>query len=125
MNSSPGRAGLSSAQALQPIPYRTESAVTADKALCVFAITVALLVAALGVLLWARKRGWLQQWQGTSNGRSPDPYKPRILSQTRLGPASQVFVLEVEGARFLLVESTRQISLQGLAEQGADIGERA
>jgi flagellar biogenesis protein FliO len=110
---------------LQPIPYRTESPVTAGKALSVFAMTMVLLAIVGGLLLWARKRGWLQRWSGaTASGATSGRNTPRVLGQARLGTASHAYVVEVDGSRFMIVESSRQISLHALSDANAGPGDR-
>lgn len=102
------------AAASQPIPYRTEPPITAGQALSVFAITVALLAMAVGTLLWARKRGWLQRWSVAAHDEGLNRNALRILGQTRLGHASHAYVIEADGTRFVVVESSRQVSLHAL-----------
>lgn len=111
------------AVATQPIPYRTESPVTAGKALSVFGLTVALLAVAVGVLLWTRKRGWLQRWSAAVGGGKPGRHTPRVLGQARLGHASHAYVIDVNGSRFVVVESSRHVSLHALPEGSAIPGE--
>lgn len=112
-----------SATALQPIPYRTESPVTAGKALSVLGITIALLAAAVGVLLWARKRGWLQRWSMAAAVGKPDRNGPRVLGRTRLGQGSHAYVIEVDGSRFVVVESSRHVNLHALPGESSTPGE--
>lgn len=106
--------------AAQPIPYRTDAPVTAGKALSVFGLTVALLAAAVGVLLWARRRGGAGRWPAAAvGGGQPGRNVPRVLGQARVGPSSRAFVIDVDGARFVVVESSRQVSLHALPDAGA------
>ncbi|MDW2981762.1 flagellar biosynthetic protein FliO [Rhodanobacter sp. KK11] len=106
------------------IPYRTESAITAGKALSVFGATIALLAVTVGVLLWVRKRGWLQRWSMMAGGGSkPGRNAPRVLGQARLGQSSHAYVVEVDGSRFVVVESSRHVSLHALPEGNAAPGE--
>lgn len=114
MNALARLAGAASTTALDPIPYRTVSPITAGQTLSIFGITAVLLVAAAGVLLWARKRGWLRRWSMTAGDGKPTPNSPRVLGQTRLGQASVAFVIEVDGSRFVVVESSRQVNLHAL-----------
>ena len=123
MNAFAGLPDAAGATAAQPIPYRTESPVTAGQTLSVFGITVALLAAAIGVLLWTRKRGWLQRWSTSVGDGKPTRSTPRVLGQTRLGHASHAYVIDVDGSRFVVVESSRHVSLHSLPEGSATPGE--
>ena len=115
--------GAMGAAAWQPIPYRTGSPITAGEALSVFGMTVALLAVAVGVLLWARRRGWLERWSMAASGGKSGRHVPRILGQARLGPASRAYVIEVDGSRLVVVESSRHVSLHALSEGSAMPGE--
>lgn len=119
MSAFAGLPDATGAVATQPIPYRTESPVTPGKALSVFGITIALLAVAVGVLLWTRKRGWLQRWSTTVRGGKPSRYTPRVLGHTRLGHASNAYVIDVDGSHFVVVESSRHVSLHPLPEGNA------
>jgi hypothetical protein len=112
-----------SATVVQPIPYRTESPITAGKTLSVLGITIVLLAVTLGVLLWARKRGWLQRWSMIAVGDKPGQSTPRVLSEARLGHASHVYVIDIDGSRFVFVESSRHVSLRALPGRSATPGE--
>ena len=108
----------------QTIPYRTESPISAAKALSVFGLTVALLAAAVGVLLWGRRRGWLRPWLVPASSSSQERRALRVLGQIRLGQASQAFLIEADGSRLVVVESSRQVSLHALRDGRAISGER-
>ncbi|MGN2250136.1 hypothetical protein ACFWZ1_08700 [Frateuria sp. GZRe14] len=116
----PDAAGV---MAAQPIPYRTESPVTAGQTLSVFGITIAMLAAAIGVLLWTHKRGWLQRWSMSVGVGKPSRSALRVLDQARLGHASHAYVIDVDGSRFVVVESSRHVSLHSLQEGSAIPGE--
>lgn len=95
------------------IPYLQQPPVSGGHVLSVFLITAVLLGVLLAVLAICRKAGWLSRFgiQGTPSGvRQDDALK--VLGSTALGPGSRVFLLQAGGSRFLIVESSRQVSVQ-------------
>lgn len=79
------------------------------------ALTLVLLAAVYGVLWWLRRRGLVPSAGTTTEDR------PRVVAETRVGTHTRLLVVEAEGRRLLLTESTRNVTLQELGTSTAGV----
>jgi hypothetical protein len=87
------------------IPYRTDAAVSTGTFVVALLITIVMLVLLAGLLLVARRRGWLAM-----PGRIRPPATQegiQLEASRRLSVMSAAFVVTYKGERYLVVESSR------------------
>lgn len=93
------------------IPYARAPAVSAGSAISAVLVTFGLL-AAIAFGLWlARRYGWLRPWLGVREA-SPHAEALKVITRTRLSPTARALVLEYEGSKFLVVESSQHLVMQ-------------
>jgi hypothetical protein len=101
---------VATAQAAAGIPFRTDTAVPTGSLAWAVLCTFVVLGVVVGGLLLARKRGWLRTWTGPS----PIAFKGsdatlRIIHRLRMSASSRAYVLENDGRRYLVVESSQHV----------------
>ncbi|HEY2346791.1 MAG TPA: hypothetical protein VGH80_13095 [Xanthomonadaceae bacterium] len=97
--------------AVQAIPFRPESHGIASDAGSVLLALTALLAVFLVVLLFARKKGWLNRWIVDPAATGPSGTKLRVEQVLRLSPKTLVYRVSEGPERYLIVESTAQAHL--------------
>lgn len=103
--------GVVTALTTAAIPYREAPAVSAGSMAAAILLTVLLLGALVIGLLAARRYGWLRPWLGIQAPKQ-ESADLRVTSRTRLSPTARAFVLENEGDKYLVVESSQHLSVQ-------------
>lgn len=99
------------------IPYRHEPAVPVGSIASVLLITLGLLGAMVGALLFAKRFGWLAAWVGANEGSGKSlPF--RLLGGLRLSASTRAYVIDCGGSRYVVVESSRQVAIQPQGERG-------
>lgn len=93
------------AQAEPAIPYRTESPVSVGTVVVAILATVFVLAALIGVLMYARRRGWVP----VANPGKPSASVEGIQLQAsrRLSMLTTAHVVAYRGHAYLIVESSR------------------
>lgn len=100
------------AQAVAGIPYRTGSAVSTSSLVWAVLVTLLVLGGIVGVLLLARRYGWLRPWMGQSPNAKPNSFPWRVTGRMRLSPTARAYVLENEHTRYLVIESSQHLVVQ-------------
>lgn len=93
------------------IPYRHEPAVPVGSMVSILIVTVALLGALLGGLLLAKRFGWLAAWR-RAGGTAGRDTRLRIVGSARLSAATRAHVVECDGSRYVVFESSQRIAIQ-------------
>ncbi|WP_157798623.1 flagellar biosynthetic protein FliO [Dyella ginsengisoli] len=102
------------------IPYLQQPPVSGGHVLSVFLITAALLGLLLAVLAICRKAGWLSRFgvQGASSGERREKEDAlRVLGSAALGAGSRAFLLQAGGSQYLIVESSRRVSVKEIVSR--------
>lgn len=101
------------------IPFAQAPAVSAGSAGFAIVVTLALL-ALIALGLWfARRHGWLRPWLG-SRELFGQVDELKVVTRVRLSSTARAMVLEHEGERFLVVESSQHLVMHPhlLASEG-------
>lgn len=104
----PSAALVAGTQQPQPLGFRDASVISAGDALSFIGLTVAAL--AVGMFFVARRAGWIVKASAT--GAAP---RLGVIESRRIGPMTTVHLVEADGHRMLLVESSRQVAVQPVA----------
>ncbi|WP_243040905.1 hypothetical protein [Dyella sedimenti] len=94
------------------IPFRTDSAVAADRLLFAMLGVSLVLVAVLVALYVAKRRGWLKGMMPAGLGRKDDPEPLVLRAAKRISASTSVYVLASGDREFLVVESARGVTSQ-------------
>ncbi|HEY2346302.1 MAG TPA: hypothetical protein VGH80_10525 [Xanthomonadaceae bacterium] len=107
--------------AAQAIPFRPESHGITSDAGSVFLVLTVVLAVFLIVLLFARKKGWLNRWIAEPAVTGPSGTKLRVEQVLRLSPKTLLYRVSEGPERYLIVESTAQVHLhpERVTEDGA------
>ncbi|MGC1548554.1 MAG: hypothetical protein WA777_08490 [Rhodanobacter sp.] len=105
------------AQAEPVIPYRTESPVSAGTVVVAILATVFVLTALIGVLMYARRRGWVPSANPGRPSASVDGIQ--LQASRRLSMLTTAHVVAYHGHAYLIVESGRGSSAT-VAALGSD-----
>jgi hypothetical protein len=114
---------VAAAPAGSAIPYRTSNPVSAGTFAWALLATALLMAVAVGVLLVARRRGWITATAKVrSRGQGEDI---ALLSSRRLSAATTAYVVAYGGRAYLVVESVRGsvakvLPLQDAGRDGED-----
>lgn len=100
------------AQAAAGIPYRTGSAVSPASLVWAVLVTLLVLGVIVGVLLLARRYGWLRLWVGQSPSAKPNSFPWRVTARMRLSATARAYVLDGEHTRYLVIESSQHLVVQ-------------
>lgn len=100
--------------AARPIRFREEGGSVADSATGVLLVLVLLLGGCLALLLWAKKKGWLDRWIANAGASAPDAGGLRVEQALRLSPRTVLYRVGDGRERYLVVESTVSARLTAL-----------
>lgn len=92
--------------AAKPIRFREESGSVADSATGVLLVLALLLGGCLALLLWAKKKGWLDRWIANAGAAVPGAGGLRVEQALRLSPRTVLYRVGDGHERYLVVEST-------------------
>lgn len=82
------------------------------QAASVLLVTLLLLGTFVGALLLARQRGWLSRWLGgRADLRRSLGSGTQVISSARISGSAHAHVVAVEGRRFVVFESSRQLAV--------------
>lgn len=103
-----------------PIRFRAEQGGTAAGVVQALVLAVMLLGAVLGLLLWARRKGWLDPWLRQAGARAQGEGM-RNTRTLRLSRKTTLHEVQWQDRRLLIVESTASVQVHML-EEGRDAG---
>lgn len=97
---------ITAAVATERLSYRESDPALGAMLFKALLLTAGLLALALGLLLLARRFGWLP---AAARANTVDGMK--VMASRRITPHTSVFVIRHDGQDFLLTESSRQVTL--------------
>lgn len=104
-----------------PIPFRAEHGGEGGQLAGGLLTALVLLALATFALLHARRKGWLRRWIPAGPSDKPMPAASGILlHRQRLSRQTTLYVVDIDGQRMAITESTAQVSTQLLPATDAE-----
>jgi hypothetical protein len=106
-----------------PIPFRAEHGGEGGQLAGGLLTAVVLLALASVALLHARRKGWLRRWIPAGAAAADKPVQASagvLLHRQRLSRQTTLYVVDIDGQRIAITESTAQVSTQLLPTAGRE-----